>query len=168
METEFKGRIWKFGDDIDTDIIIPTQHLNLPTMEEMSSHLFEPLRPKLAAQLQKGDIIVAGDNFGCGSSREQAAELLSYKGVKCIIAKSFARIFFRNAINNGVLLIENNQLTDHIKEGDTLTVYINKFISYNGVSYPIPRIAANLFEIIEDGGLVKHTQKINGVEGRKA
>jgi len=168
MQTEFTGRIWKFDDDIDTDIIIPTQHLNLSTMEEMSSHLFEPLRPTLAAQLQKGDIIVAGDNFGCGSSREQAAELLAYKGIKCIIAKSFARIFFRNAINNGVLLIENNQLADVVKEGETITVKINKCVSYEGINYPIPRIAANIFEIIEDGGLVKHTQKINGVEGRKA
>ena len=100
MEKVFEGKVWKLGDDIDTDIIIPTQWVTLDTMEELKTHIFEPLRPELAASIRPGDIIVAGNNFGCGSSREQAPEGLSALKISCIIAKSFARIFFRNAINN--------------------------------------------------------------------
>ena len=87
--------MWKFGDDIDTDIIIPTQHLSYPSWDEIKKHMFELLRPELAEEVREGDILVAGNNFGCGSSREQAAEVLSESGIRCIIAKSFARIFFR-------------------------------------------------------------------------
>lgn len=89
----FSGRVWKFGDDIDTDIIIPTQHLSYPSWDEIKKHMFELLRPELAEEVREGDILVAGNNFGCGSSREQAAEVLSESGIRCIIAKSFARIF---------------------------------------------------------------------------
>ena len=106
MET-IKGRVWVLGDDIDTDIIIPTDYLALKTIEDMKQYAFSPLRPELAGRIQDGDIIVGGTNFGCGSSREQAPEIIKALGVKCIIAKSFARIFFRNAINNGLLLIEH-------------------------------------------------------------
>lgn len=163
MEAKLEGRVWKFSDDIDTDIIIPTQHLSYPTMAEIRTHMFEPLRPELAALIRPGDIIVAGNNFGCGSSREQAAEVLSASGIKCVIAKSFARIFFRNAINNGVLLIESKDLPDEVQEGDFLTVEINKKISYKGKDYAIPQIADNLFKLVMDGGLVKSTQKLNGI-----
>lgn len=130
-----EGRCWKFGDDIDTDIIIPTQWVCVP-MEEMKHHAFEPLRPELADQLRDGDILVAGDNFGCGSSREMAAEVIKENGVRCIIAKSFARIFFRNAINNGILLIECPALPDEVKEGDVVRVELNKEITCNGKSLP--------------------------------
>ena len=129
----FEGRCWKFGDDIDTDIIIPTQHLNYETMDEIKTHAFEPLRPDLAAKLREGDLIVAGSNFGCGSSREQAAEVLVANGVHCVIAKSFARIFFRNAINNGILLLECQDLADHVKEGDIIQVDLdNQKITADG------------------------------------
>lgn len=159
----FEGKIWKFGDDIDTDIIIPTQHLNYETMDEIRSHMFEPLRPELAALIAPGDILVAGNNFGCGSSREQAAEVLAASGVRCVIAKSFARIFFRNAINNGLLLIESADLPDEVKEGDVVTVEINRRMRCNGKDYKIGRIADNLYQIIMDGGLVKSVQKQNGI-----
>ena len=152
-----EGRCWKFGDDIDTDIIIPTQWVCVP-MEEMKHHAFEPLRPELADQLRDGDILVAGDNFGCGSSREMAAEVIKENGVRCIIAKSFARIFFRNAINNGILLIECPDLPDEVKEGDVVRVELNKEITCNGKVYPIGKIHQNLYEIIADGGLVKHIE----------
>ena len=152
-----EGRCWKFGDDIDTDIIIPTQWVCVP-MEEMKHHAFEPLRPELADQLRDGDILVAGDNFGCGSSREMAAEVIKENGVRCIIAKSFARIFFRNAINNGILLIECPALPDEVKEGDVVRVELNKEITCNGKVYPIGKIHQNLYEIIADGGLVKHIE----------
>ena len=149
------GRVWKFGDDIDTDIIIPTQHLSYASWEEVKRHMFEPLRPELAQEIREGDILVAGSNFGCGSSREQAAEVIATSGIRCIIAKSFARIFFRNAINNGVLLIECPALPDHVREGDTLKVIINDCILHQGKRYPIPRMPDNLYRLIMAGGLVK-------------
>ena len=108
----FTGRVWVLGDDIDTDIIIPTEYLALKTIDDMKQYGFSPLRPELAAQIREGDIIVAGKNFGCGSSREQAPEIIKALGIKCVIAKSFARIFFRNSINNGLLLIEQPDLYD--------------------------------------------------------
>lgn len=150
-----EGRVWKFGDDIDTDIIIPTQHLSYASWEEVKRHMFEPLRPELAREIREGDILVAGSNFGCGSSREQAAEVIATSGIRCIIAKSFARIFFRNAINNGVLLIECPALPDHVREGDTVKVIINDCILHQGKRYPIPRMPDNLYRLIMAGGLVK-------------
>ena len=159
MQTPFarvlEGRVWKFGDDIDTDIIIPTQHLSYASWEEVKRHMFEPLRPELAQKICEGDILVAGSNFGCGSSREQAAEVIATSGIRCIIAKSFARIFFRNAINNGVLLIECPALPDHVREGDTVKVIINDCILHQGKRYPIPRMPDNLYRLIMAGGLVK-------------
>lgn len=149
------GRVWKFGDDIDTDIIIPTQHLSYASWEEVKRHMFEPLRLELAQEIREGDILVAGSNFGCGSSREQAAEVIATSGIRCIIAKSFARIFFRNAINNGVLLIECPALPDHVREGDTVKVIINDCILHQGKCYPIPRMPENLYHLIMAGGLVK-------------
>lgn len=93
MDKRFSGRIWKFGDDIDTDTIIPGKRGTIPTIDEMKKYAFELLKPEFGSTVQAGDILVAGSNFGCGSSREQAATVLSYNGVRCIIAKSFARIF---------------------------------------------------------------------------
>ena len=160
METSFTGRVWVLGDDIDTDIIIPTEYLALKTIDDMKQYGFSPLRPELAAQIRKGDIIVAGKNFGCGSSREQAAEVLVANGVHCVIAKSFARIFFRNAINNGILLLECQDLADHVKEGDIIQVDLdNQKITADGKTYAIPAIPENLYHIIMDGGLVKSIMK---------
>ena len=163
MIQKIECRVWKLRDDIDTDIIIPTQYLALPTLEEMKQYTFEPLRPELAGLIKDGDIIVADKNFGCGSSREMAAEVLVALNIKCIIAKSFARIFFRNAINNGLLLIESEELPDNCSEGDMVTVEINKKLSCNGKEFPIPAMPKNLFTIIEDGGLIKSMQKRNGL-----
>lgn len=100
MDTVFTGRIWKLPDDVDTDTIIPGRYGVLPSAEEMSRHCLEPLRPELAAAARPGDIFVAGKNFGCGSSREFAPACIAALGVRCIVAKSFARIFYRNGINN--------------------------------------------------------------------
>ncbi len=158
-EKKLTGRIWKFGDDIDTDIIIPTQHVSSGNMKEMTKFIFEPLRPELAALIEDGDIIVAGNNFGAGSSREMAAEVIVAAGIRCIIAKSFARIFFRNAINNGILLIENDVVPDLVEEGKTINVVINDAIIYEGKRYPIGKVADNLFEIIMDGGLIQSVRK---------
>lgn len=158
------GKVWILGDDIDTDIIIPTEYLAMKTIDDMKQYAFSPLRPELAGQIQKGDIIVAGKNFGCGSSREQAPEIIKALGIQCVIAKSFARIFFRNAINNGLLLIEQPDLYDDIKEGDTITVHMNKHVHYNGKEYPIAALPENLMRIIQAGGLVGAMRKLNGLD----
>lgn len=160
---KFTGKVWVLGDDIDTDIIIPTEYLALPTVDDMKKYAFSPLRPELAGQIQEGDIIVAGKNFGCGSSREQAPEIVKHLGIRCVIAKSFARIFFRNSINNGLLLIENSDLYDHITEGDEIEVIMNEKITAGGKDYPIQPLPDNLMDILNAGGLVKAMQKRNGL-----
>ena len=160
---QFTGRVWTLGDDIDTDIIIPTEYLALKTIEEMKQYGFSPLRPELAAQIRPGDILVAGKNFGCGSSREQAPEVIKALGIRCVIAKSFARIFFRNAINNGLLLIEQPDLYDDMKEGDTIAVTVNQDVDYQGKRYPIASLPENLVEIINAGGRVKAMRRRNGI-----
>lgn len=165
MNETFTGKIWVLGDDIDTDIIIPTEYLALKTVQDMTPYAFSPLRPELAAQIKPGDIIVAGKNFGCGSSREQAPEIIKALGIKCVIAKSFARIFFRNAINNGLLLIENADLRDAVSEGDTIEVEVNEKITHDGKAYPIASLPQNLVDIIDAGGLVKAMRRLNGLEG---
>ena len=158
------GKVWVLGDDIDTDIIIPTEYLALKTIEDMKKYGFSPLRPELADQIKPGDLIVAGKNFGCGSSREQAPEIIKALGIQCVIAKSFARIFFRNSINNGLLLIEQPTLYDDIKEGDTISVVMNEHVDYNGKTYPIAALPENLMDIIRAGGLVKALRKLNGLD----
>lgn len=160
---EFQGNVWKLGDDIDTDIILPTEYLVFPTIAEMKPYAFSPLRPELAGKIEPGDIIVGGENFGCGSSREQAPEVVKALGVRAVIAKSFARIFFRNAINNGLLLIECRDLPDEVSEGDTLTVTVGEKIRANGKDYKIAALPENLMEILNAGGLVKAMRKRNGL-----
>ena len=160
---QFTGKVWLLGDDIDTDIIIPTEYLALKTVKDMAPYGISPLRPELAAQIKPGDIIVAGKNFGCGSSREQAPEVIKALGVRAVIARSYARIFFRNAINNGLLLIENDTLCKDVKEGDEITVNVGESIEYNGQTYPISALPDNLLDILEAGGLVKAMQKLNGI-----
>ena len=136
-----KGTIFKFHNDLDTDQIIASQYLLLPNLEEMKEHAFESLDPDFPKKVKPGDFVVGGENFGCGSSREQAAEVLVANGVHCVIAKSFARIFFRNAINNGILLLECQDLADHVKEGDIIQVDLdNQKITADGKTYAIPAI----------------------------
>lgn len=161
MEKQFSGKIWKLGDDIDTDVIMMTKYLAIPTLEEMSSHAFEPIRPELAGNIKPGDILVAGKNFGCGSSREAAAGVLKTLGLKCVIAKSFGKIFFRNAINNGLLLIECKDLYEHCEEGDEVTVVVNHHIACKGSQYEIPVIGDEVYRILEDGGLVESMKKLD-------
>lgn len=156
------SKIFKFKNDVDTDQILASQYLLLPNIDEMKGHAFESLDETFAQLVKPGDIIVAGENFGCGSSREQAPEIIRHLGVACVIAKSFARIFFRNSINNGLLLIESD-LYDHVQEGDTITVQPGAEIQHNGVSYPISPLPQNLMDILEAGGLVRAMQKRNGL-----
>ena len=160
---KFTGKIWVLGDDIDTDIIIPTEYLARKTVQDMAPYAFSPLRQELAGQIKEGDILVAGKNFGCGSSREQAPEIIKALGISCVIAKSFARIFFRNAINNGLLLIENQKLRDVVQEGDEITVTVNEAIEHNGIQYKITSLPQNLVDIISAGGLVPAMRRLNGL-----
>lgn len=164
MSETFTAKIWVLGDDIDTDIILPTEYLALKSVEDMKKYAFSPLRPELAGLIQPGDMIVAGKNFGCGSSREQAPEVVKALGISCIVAKSYARIFFRNAINNGILLIENADLYDAVTEGETAEVTPGREIVYKGKSYEIASLPDNLLEILEAGGLVKAMRRKNGLE----
>lgn len=160
----FTAKIWVLGDDIDTDIILPTEYLALKSVQDMKPYAFSPLRPELAGLIQPGDMIVAGKNFGCGSSREQAPEVVKALGISCVVAKSYARIFFRNAINNGLLLIENADLYDAVTEGGTAEVTPGEKIVYEGKTYEIASLPANLTEILEAGGLVKAMRKRNGLD----
>lgn len=161
MRDSFSGRIWKLPDDVDTDTIIPGRYGVLPTAKDMSLHCLEPLRPEFASQARPGDILVAGRNFGCGSSREQAPACILALGITCIVAKSFARIFFRNAINNGMYLIESACIPDACVEGDILTVEVNRRAVVNGKEFPIAALPENLLKIIADGGLVGRYRALN-------
>ena len=158
------GKIFKFNQDVDTDQIIASQYLLFPTIDEMKSHTFESLDSDFASAVKPGDFVVADDNFGCGSSREQAPEVIKALGIKCVIAKSYARIFFRNSINNGLLLIENADLHDEVTEGDTIDVEVNAKITHNGKAYPIASLPDNLVDILNAGGLVKAMRKLNGLD----
>ena len=158
------GTVFKYGDNVDTDVIIPARYLNSSDPAELATHCMEDIDKEFVNQVKKGDIIVAEKNFGCGSSREQAPEIIKALGVRCVVAKSFARIFFRNAINNGLLLIENADLRDAVSEGDTIQVEVNRQITHQGKSYPIASLPQNLVEIIDAGGLVKAMRRLNGLE----
>ena len=151
----FTGKVWVLGDDIDTDIIIPTEYLALKTIDDMKQYGFSPLRPELAGQIQKGDIIVAGKNFGCGSSREQAPGVLKALGVKAVIAKSFARIFFRNAINIGLPAIVCKDLPDDVKTGDTMELHTSEGTAVaNGKTYSCTKLPEYMQNILNQGGLI--------------
>lgn len=151
------GRVWKFGDNIDTDVIIPGKYLRTTDMSVFASHVMEGIDPQFSKKVQKGDIIVAGKNFGCGSSREQAPLALKHAGVACIVAESFARIFFRNAINVGLPIIEAKV---DCEEGDIIEIDLGKGLVKNkDSSYQGTRLPDFLREILVDGGLVEHRKK---------
>ena len=159
-----KGTVHKFGDNVDTDVIIPARYLNTASHKELAAHCMEDIDADFVNKVKEGDIMVAEKNFGCGSSREQAPEIIKALGIQCVIAKSFARIFFRNSINNGLLLIEQPDLHDYIKEGDAVTVVMNGHVDYDGKQYPIASLPENLMSIIQAGGLVKAMRKLNGLD----
>ena len=163
---QFTGKVWVLGDNIDTDIIIPTEYLALPTVEDMKQYGFSPLRPELASQIQEGDIIVAGKNFGCGSSREQAPGVLKALGVQAVIAKSFARIFFRNSINIGLPILEHPTFSDECSKGDEIEVNLSEGKIKNlttGKEYVCNKFPEAIQNLINEGGLVNYTAKKLGV-----
>ncbi|MET1124316.1 MAG: 3-isopropylmalate dehydratase small subunit [Archaeoglobaceae archaeon] len=156
------GRAWKFGDNIDTDVIIQGKWLVVNEPEELAKHVFENIRPEFAREVKPGDFVVAGENFGCGSSREHAPLALKATGIEAVIAKSFARIFFRNAINIGLRVIECKE-TDRIDDGDELEVDYERNVVVNrtkGEEYPIAPMPEFLRKIIEKGGLVNFAREM--------
>ena len=156
-----RGRIWKYGDDVNTDVIFPGKYTYQP-MEppEMAEHALEDLDPEFAENVQPGDVIVAGKNFGCGSSREQAATCLKAAGVAALIAPSFARIFFRNAINGGLPVIELAEGTEAMKSGDEVGIdFAAGLVEHEGKTYSFPPLPPKVLAILEDGGLIPHVKK---------
>ncbi|MGQ9668280.1 MAG: 3-isopropylmalate dehydratase small subunit [Anaerolineae bacterium] len=156
------GKAWVFGDNVDTDVIIPARRLNMSTAEELAKYVMEDLDPTLVGKIRPGDIFVAGKNFGCGSSREHAPLALKGAGVACVIAESFARIFYRNAINIGLPILESPEAAHRIRQGDQVTVDLSTGIITNETtgerfqSEPYPEF---ILQIIRAGGLIAKTRQ---------
>ena len=159
---KLEGRVWKFGSDVDTDAIIPARYLNQSDAKVLAGHAMEDERPEFSQKVRKGDILLAEKNFGCGSSREHAPLALKAAGISCVIAKSFARIFYRNGLNLGLPLLESSEASEAIQEGDRVRVNLTtgeildltqkkKFLAK-----PVP---AFMQQLIRDGGLIRHLQK---------
>jgi 3-isopropylmalate/(R)-2-methylmalate dehydratase small subunit len=156
-----KGKVWKYGDNINTDVIFPGRYTyKLMEPGEMASHALEDLDPSFAKNCRSGDVIVAGKNFGCGSSREQAAACLKYAGVQAVVAKSFARIYFRNAINLGLAVLQCPEAVEALQTGDEIEIDLaaGKILSGSRVFdfFPLP---ASVLGIVEAGGLIEYTKK---------
>ena len=153
-------RVWKFGDNIDTDAIIPGRFLTINNPDELAKHAFEGTRDEFAKKVKEGDVIVGGRNFGCGSSREHAPLALMGAGVKVVVAQSFARIFFRNAINVGVLPVVCPD-ADKIADGAKITLKIKEgYLEADGKKYPIEPVATFMQGIIDAGGLVEYARML--------
>ena len=161
MERIIRGKVWKFGDNISTDHIAPGRYFHLRTnLPELAKHVLEDADPEFPKKVKPGDIIVAGNNFGLGSSREHAPRIIKIAGVSCVIAKSFARIFYRNAFNIGLPLLTAD--TDKIDEGDELEIDLEKGIIKDltkGIELQSTPIPPFMMRLLEDGGIVEHIKK---------
>jgi len=163
-----KGKVWKYGDNVNTDVIYPGKYTYIEySPKEMARYALEVIDPEFSGSVAAGDVIAAGKNFGCGSSREQAAQCLKYAGVGAVIGKSFARIFFRNAINNGLLVIESEEASENLSMGDEISVDTEEGTIKSGKMVfnftPLPDFFS---EIIECGGIIPYTRKklkVNGI-----
>ena len=153
-----KGHVFKYGSDVDTDVIIPARYLNTSSAEELASHCMEDIDKDFVKNVQKGDILVAEDNFGCGSSREHAPLAIKESGVACVIAKSFARIFYRNAINIGLPILECPKAVEAIQKGDVVSCELSTGIIKNettGEQFRAEPFPPFIQTIIDAGGLIK-------------
>jgi 3-isopropylmalate/(R)-2-methylmalate dehydratase small subunit len=165
-----QGRVWKYGDNVDTDAIIPARYLNVSTPEELAEHCMEDIDSSFAGGVRPGDMVVAGENFGCGSSREHAPLALKGAGVSCVVARSFARIFFRNAINVGLPILECPAAVDDVEQDHRLEVVLetgevrNLTSGHNHQAEPYPSF---MMEIINAGGLVPYTRQRSRSRGAK-
>lgn len=160
-----RGKAWIYGNNIDTDVIIPARYLNTSDPAELATHCMEDIDKDFARQVKAGDVIVAGENFGCGSSREHAPIAIKASGVSAVIAKSFARIFFRNAINIGLVILKNSELPDEISKDDEVEIDAENGKIKNlttGKEYSTTAYTGAIKELINAGGLVNYTrEKIN-------
>ncbi|SHJ05060.1 3-isopropylmalate dehydratase small subunit [Parasporobacterium paucivorans] len=153
------GRVFKYGDNVDTDVIIPARYLNAPDPSELAKHCMEDIDKEFVKKVQKGDIIVAEKNFGCGSSREHAPVAIKVAGISCVIAETFARIFYRNAINIGLPIIECPQAAREIQDGDILEVDFDSGMIYNktkGTEYKGQAFPEFMQKIIAAEGLINY------------
>lgn len=159
---KYTGNVLKYGDNVDTDVIIPARYLNTSDHKELASHCMEDIDKTFVTRVQQGDIITAGQNFGCGSSREHAPIAIKASGVSLVIAKSFARIFYRNAINIGLAIVECPEATDNISEGDKVEADMDNGIIRNlttGQEFKAAPFPDFIQKIIENGGLMESIAK---------
>ncbi len=157
-----KGRVWRFGDDVDTDAIIPARYLNTSDPSELAKHVMEDADKDFPKKVKTGDIIVAGKNFGCGSSREHAPIAIKAAGIQGVIARSFARIFYRNSFNIGLPIFESVEASEGIREGDVVEIDADKGIIRNQTKneqYPAKPIPPFMQELISAGGLIEWTKR---------
>ncbi len=162
MQTVFRGRAHKFGDNIDTDVIIPARYLVTTDPAELAKHCMEAIAPDFPQRAKPGDIIVAGENFGCGSSREHAPLSIKGLGIRCVIAESFARIFYRNAFNIGLPVLECPKAAKDVRDGDELEVDIETGIIRNlttGRTYQAMPIPEFMRQILNAGGLINYVRQ---------
>ena len=154
------GHVFKYGDNVDTDVIIPARYLNATKGEELAVHCMEDIDKDFVNKVQKGDIIVANKNFGCGSSREHAPLAIKCAGVSCVIAETFARIFYRNSINIGLPVIVCKDLYDHIEDGDQMELSLTDGIaSVNGQEFVCTKLPPYMQNILDQGGLIASLNK---------
>ena len=156
------GSVWKYGDNVDTDAIIPARYLNVSASEKLSGHCMEDIEPAFAEAVRPGDVIVAGENFGCGSSREHAPLAIKAVGIGCVVARSFARIFYRNAINIGLPILECGAAVEHSEKGHQLEVDLEEGRIRNlttGKDYRAEPYPPFLMELLGAGGLVAYTRQ---------
>lgn len=161
---KYTGNVIKYGDNVDTDVIIPARYLNTIDKKELASHCMEDLDTTFTKRVKEGDIMVAGNNFGCGSSREHAPIAIKESGISVVIAKSFARIFYRNSINIGLAIVECPEAAEDISEGDIVTADLDNGVIYNktsGKSYKTEPFPPFIQQIIENGGLASSVK--NGI-----
>ncbi|MCX7970987.1 MAG: 3-isopropylmalate dehydratase small subunit [Negativicutes bacterium] len=157
-----KGKVWRYGDNVDTDVIIPARYLNITDIRQLASHCLEDLDPGFTGKVSPGDIIVAGTNFGCGSSREHAPAVIKQAGVACVVAASFARIFYRNAINIGLPVLEVGEAVSRLTEGDVIEIdagrgqIVNLSRGQTISARPLPQFVA---EIAACGGLINYVRE---------
>ncbi len=156
-----KGRVWKYGDDINTDVIFPGKYTySILEPNQMAQHALEDLDPDFAEKVNPGDVIMAGKNFGCGSSREQAAICLKYAGIQAVVAKSFARIFFRNAINQGLPVLQSEEAVENIEDREEIEIDFAKGeIKGSKGIYKFSPFPKSVLGILEAGGLIAYTKK---------
>ncbi len=164
---KFKGNAWKFGADVDTDAIVPARYLNTSDPMELAKHCMEDsMNPDFMKKMKRGDIIVAEKNFGCGSSREHAPIAIKAAGVSCVVAKSFARIFYRNCFNMGLPIFESVEAVDGIKEGDQIEVDADAGVIRNlttNKTFTVAPVPPFMQELIAAGGLMAYTKKKAGL-----